>query len=151
MTVYFDMDGTIADLYSVPQWLEKIDREDVSPFTAAQPLVNMSRLARKLNALQRLGYHVGVISWLPRGASPDYAAAVGVAKRQWLTAHLPSVDFDEVWTVDYGYPKHIVASADSMLFDDDALVRADWSHFGRTALEPSSIWDILNKLLRGED
>ena len=30
--ICFDMDGTIADLYAVPGWLEKLRAEDATPY-----------------------------------------------------------------------------------------------------------------------
>lgn len=64
MTIWFDMDGTIADLYGVDGWLEMLIAEDPTPYAVAKPLVRLSTLARKLNELQRKGYKIGVISWL---------------------------------------------------------------------------------------
>lgn len=31
-TIYFDLDGTLADLYAVKEWLEKISSGDPTPF-----------------------------------------------------------------------------------------------------------------------
>jgi hypothetical protein len=47
----------------------------------------MNRLARKLNALQRAGYKVGIISWLSKSGTVEYKEVVTVAKRQWLAKH----------------------------------------------------------------
>ena len=47
-TIYFDMDGTIADLFTVPNWLEGLQAEEVWPYLKADPMLNMSLLARKL-------------------------------------------------------------------------------------------------------
>ena len=49
MTIYFDMDGTIANLYAVENWLPKLRNEDASPYTDAEPLVRLATLARLLN------------------------------------------------------------------------------------------------------
>ena len=61
--IYFDMDGTIADLYGVENWLAYLIAEDVKPYADAGVLVNMNSLARVLNRLQRKGYEIGIISW----------------------------------------------------------------------------------------
>ena len=55
ITINFDMDGTIADLYGVENWLDYLIAENTRPYAIAKPLVNLSALARKLNALQRMG------------------------------------------------------------------------------------------------
>ena len=44
--IWLDMDGTIANLYGDPNWLEKIRAYDASPYANALPLLNMSLLAR---------------------------------------------------------------------------------------------------------
>ena len=58
ITINFDMDGTIADLYGVENWLEMLIAEDTTPYASARPLLHLSSLARKLNELQRNGYEL---------------------------------------------------------------------------------------------
>ena len=58
--IYFDMDGTLANLYSVNGWLDKLRQYDTSPYAEAQVMLNMQALAHRLNALQRAGYTIGV-------------------------------------------------------------------------------------------
>lgn len=61
----FDMDGTIADLYAVPNWLEKLRKGDPSPFQDAAPMWDMKALRNALlNAINK-GWEVRVITWLP--------------------------------------------------------------------------------------
>ena len=62
MTIYFDMDGTIADLYSTKDWLPRLRAYDAKVYAEARPLCNMNTLARKLNRVQRKGVKIGVIS-----------------------------------------------------------------------------------------
>ena len=42
--IYFDMDGTIADLYGVPNWLDCLIAEKTKPYREAKPLVDMRNL-----------------------------------------------------------------------------------------------------------
>ena len=56
MTIYFDMDGTITDLYGVEDWLDKLKNEDASPYAEATPMLNFRKFAKLLNAVQRRGY-----------------------------------------------------------------------------------------------
>ena len=51
--IYFDMDGTIANFYGVPNWLECLAANDPTPYKVAKPLVNMNVLARLLNRVLR--------------------------------------------------------------------------------------------------
>ena len=45
MTVYFDMDGTIADLYGAKDWLPRLRAYDAKIYAEARPLCNMNTLA----------------------------------------------------------------------------------------------------------
>lgn len=146
MTVYFDMDGTIAGLYAVENWLPKLRASDPSPYAEAAVMHNMSLLARYLNKVQEAGYHIGIISWLSKGGSPAYNEAVTAAKLEWLDKHLHSVNFDTIHIVEYGTPKEsFVDSDEDILFDDNEGIRNSWTG---TAYEPDEIIDILKSLLQ---
>ena len=82
--IWFDMDGTIADLYSVDNWLPKLREQDASPYAEAEVMLNMSLLARLLNKVQAIGYGIGIISWLSKCPTPEYDEAVTEAKLAWL-------------------------------------------------------------------
>ena len=84
MTIWFDMDGTIADLYGVQNWLDYLIAKDALPYEVAKPLVRLSALARVLNNLQRKGFKVGVISWLAKNSTADYDEAVTEAENAVL-------------------------------------------------------------------
>lgn len=148
MKIYFDMDGTIADLYAVENWLPKLRASDASPYEEAEVMLNMSILARYLNKLQKLGYQIGIISWTSKGGTERYNRAVEVAKLNWLHDHLRSVSFDEIYIVEYGTPKEQYAKSEKdILFDDNEEIRQDWT--GK-AYEPSEILSILSGLLHQE-
>ena len=145
MTIWFDMDGTIADLYSVENWLPMLRAYDPSPYMLAKPLVRLSTLAYMLNRLRAKGYRVGVISWGSKCSTPAYDAAVTVAKTAWLKTHLPSVDFDEIHVVPYGVPKQNFKKTDAdILFDDEERNRINW---GENAHTETEIFDILKSLV----
>ena len=127
-TIYFDMDGTIANLYGVENWLDYLRNNDETPYTVAEPLVRLASLARVLNNLQRKGYKIGIISWLAKNSSTDYDEKVTKAKRAWLNKHLHSVTFNEINIVTYGTPKQMFAKTNNdILFDDEAKNRNDWT------------------------
>lgn len=147
-TIWFDMDGTIADLYSVENWLPKLRAEDASPYAEAAVMHNMSLLARYLNKLQTLGYTIGIITWLAKDSTRGYDEAVKQAKSEWLQLHLHSVTFNEVYMVNYGIPKSIFMNTDTdILFDDNEEIRNEWT--GET-YEPIEIFSVLKKLLQQE-
>lgn len=127
-TIFFDMDGTIADLYGVENWLDYLIASDALPYEIAKPLIRLNALARVLNRLQKQGYKVGVISWLAKNSNTDYDEKVTKAKKEWLKKHLASVNFDEIHIVKYGTPKQTFAKTENdILFDDEEKNRNDWT------------------------
>ena len=140
--IFFDMDGTIADLYGVDGWLADLRAERVRPYAVARPLVNLAALARLLNRLTARGFSVNVISWTSRGGSADYNAAVAEVKRAWLAKHLPSVSFDRIEIVPYGTPKQSLGRG--ILFDDEERNRNAW---GEGAHDETEIFAVLKNLL----
>lgn len=139
--IYFDMDGTIANLYSVDGWLEYLINKDTTPYEVAQPMVNFSNLARLLHKLQRNGYTIGIISWTAKNSTEEYNERVAQAKRQWLAKHLPSVSFDEIHIVEYGTPKSTCGNG--ILFDDEERNRLEWNG---TAYNVNNILEVLRNL-----
>lgn len=142
--IYFDMDGTIADLYAVEGWLDMLRAYDPTPYEMAKPLVRLSTLARLLNKLQREGYIIGIISWLSKEPTPTYDEMVINAKLEWLENHMPSVEWDEINIVPHGTPKHeVVANPYGILFDDEQKNRDEWVG---TAYNVNNIIEILKSL-----
>ena len=140
-TIFFDMDGTIADLYGVENWLDYLIASDELPYEIAKPLIRLNALARILNRLQKQGYKVGVISWLAKNSNTDYDEKVTRAKKEWLKKHLASVNFDEIHIVKYGTPKQTFAKTENdILFDDEEKNRNDWT--GK-AFDVNAIIEIL--------
>ena len=128
MRICFDMDGTIANLYGVTNWLEYLISGNEYPYLHAEVMVNMNSLARVLNRLQRNGIEIGIISWLAKNSNDSYDKKVTVAKKKWLKKHLASVHFDFVEIVSYGTDKNIVCtSTNDILFDDEAPNRENWN------------------------
>lgn len=126
-TIFFDMDGTIADLYGVENWLDYLIAADALPYEIAKPLIRLNSLARILNRLQKRGYRVGVISWLAKNADTNYNEVVKQTKLDWLNKHLASVNFDEINIVEYGTPKSTFARTENdILFDDEEKNRKEW-------------------------
>jgi hypothetical protein len=144
MTIWFDMDGTIADLYGVEGWLDMLIAKNTLPYEIAKPLIRLSALARVLNRLQKQGYKIGIISWLAKNSTAEYDKAVTEAKEKWLRNHLASVAFDEINIVEYGTPKENFAkSKNDILFDDEKRNRDTWT--GK-AFDVDSIIEILKGL-----
>lgn len=144
MRICFDMDGTIANLYSVDGWLLKLCAYDPSPYAEAEVMINMNTLARYLNRLQKAGYEIGIISWLSKVSTPEYDADVTEAKKLWLKKHLRSVHWDFVECVPYGTNKNIVYTEPcDILFDDEQRNRDNWNGI---AYDVDNILEILRGL-----
>ena len=141
ITINFDMDGTIADLYGVENWLDYLIAENTFPYSNAKPLLRLSALARKLNALQRNGYNLAVISWLSKSGTEEYNEAVTEVKLAWLKEHLPSVRWNEIHIVPYGTPKqNFCYTPFDVLFDDEERNRTNWTG---EAYDVQNIMEIL--------
>ena len=144
ITINFDMDGTIADLYANPNWLPLLRAFDPTPYATAKPLLRLNVLARKLNELQKAGYELAIISWLSKESNTEYDEAVTATKMAWLAEHLPSVKWDRITIVPYGTPKQNFCNNPlDILFDDEERNRNNWT--GR-AYDVQNIMEILKEI-----
>lgn len=147
--ICFDMDGTIADLYAVPGWLEMLRAYDPTPYAVAEPMWDMVELTALLSQVQAIGIEIRIITWLSKESTADYDRAVREAKREWLEAQ--GFPFDHFHGVQYGATKadsirrYLGEGETAILFDDNAKVRNGW-HMGE-AIDPMEC-DIL-EVLRG--
>ena len=149
--IYFDMDGTIADFYGVEGWLNYLNEGNPFPYATAKPLVNMQRLARRLNLLKKMGYEVCILSWLSKTSTPEFDELVIKAKREWLENM--GFPYDHFHGVKYGTTKascvsrYLEESETAILIDDNAKVRNGWS-LGDT-IDPTTenIIEMLKALL----
>ena len=148
--IYLDLDGTIANLYAVPDWLPKLRAEDVSPYLEAAPIENLHHLFSVMDKLIEAGWTFGIISWTSKGGSVEYNKAVRAAKIEWLEkmGFLPYLS--EIHCVKYGTPKHLVPShRRCVLIDDDDSVREKWDTYGGISADPKveCVSDLLESLL----
>lgn len=143
--VYLDMDGTLVDFYGVPNWLDYLLKEDITPYEIAAPRFNFSLLARYIHKLQAAGVAVGIISWTSKNGSENFNKQVETAKMEYLRRRLPSVEWDEIHIVPYGVPKYLVADMpDGILFDDEKRNREEWEGI---ALDESDILNWMKTLI----
>lgn len=142
--IYFDMDGTVADLYGVDGWMEMLHAEDTTPYEIAAPLYDMDYLNALLCEFIMRGITIGVITWGAMDGSKEYGRATRKAKKNWLDYWMPCVE--EYHCVKYGTPKKSAAKfKDSILVDDNAAVRAGWK--GTTLDANYDICELLEILL----
>jgi len=125
-TIYFDLDGTLYDLYGQPAWLDRLHASDPSAYAADALMVDADAFHATLDNLVAAGYAIGVITWLARGASQEYKTATRRVKKAWIHKHLPHAT--EIHMVAYGTPKHRIAkNRPAILVDDNAEVREAWT------------------------
>ena len=139
--IWFDMDGTIVNLYGVKGWLDYIIKEETTPYEKAETLINMQVLARLLNKLQKKGYLIGIVSWTAKNGTEDYNRRVTEAKQNWLKKHLKSVTFNKIDIIKYGTPKQ--NNRNGILFDDEINNRINWND---TAYDEKNIIETLKAL-----
>ena len=131
-TIWFDLDGTIYDLYGVENWLEKLRSSDTTPYENGSALVDLAELE---NVLEELGedYEIGVITWLAMGASKEYDKAVRKVKKEWVKNNFRIAK--KLHVVKYGTPKHSFASEGDILVDDNKEVRKAWEKTGNKTID----------------
>ena len=128
MMYVFDMDGTIADLYGVENWLSELRSYNARPYEVARPMWDMVRLAELLKAT---GAKIVVVTWLSKDSTKEYDKEVRSAKIEWLKAN--GFPFDKFHGVKYGTTKasvvrrYLAEDELAVLIDDNAKVRKGWS------------------------
>lgn len=147
-TIYFDLDGTIADLYGFNDWLTYLQNEQVEPYTEAGLMVDGEQLRNFLAAGKAAGILFGVISWGAKNASKDYQKAIRRAKIDWLKKNNLLKYFDELHVIKYGTPKNRAAKNRTGVLIDDELQRwnveklVDANNF-RNILNVENLWSCL--------
>jgi len=143
--IYFDLDGTLADLYGYEGWLDMLHNEDTKPYENCNCLVDFIELRNILNAFISLGITIGIISWGAMGGSKEYCKRTRKAKKEWCDSYFPNI-FSEFHVVKYDTPKHYVRNIkDSILVDDNDDVRDAWK--GETIDAKNDIIKALKELL----
>lgn len=146
-TLVFDMDGTIANLYGVENWLTDLRSESDRPYRVAEPMYKMDELNAILNTLKSKGWKIAVTTWLAKDATKEYDNLVRVAKKDWLDFF--NFPYDELHMVKYGTTKANCTrhhKGYQVLVDDNAKVRNGWT-LGNTINANENILTELLKLI----
>ena len=143
----FDMDGTIADLYGVNNWLEDLRNENPRPYNVAEPIYDMDILNEILLFLKLQGWRIVVTTWLAKDSSKNYDNLVRESKLAWLEKY--NFPYDEIHLVKYGTTKanctrHLGGL--QILVDDNENVRNGW-HLGGTVDANKNIISALLNLI----
>ncbi len=116
--VYLDMDGTIADLYGMKNWLKKLENEVEGLFLNCKPLVSEEELEY---IFPRDVYELRICSMTPKDATEEYCQVVINEKNQWLDKYFPSITH-RVYMA-YGNNKNLKNSKNHILVDDNEKIR----------------------------
>ena len=149
-TLVFDMDGTIADLYGVDSWLEKLIAEDATPYKDARAFYTDEVLNSMLHTLKACGWRVVITTWLAKGSTKRYDNMVREAKLEWLDRH--NFPYDEIHLVKYGTTKANCTRRHGgyqILIDDNETVRKGWT-LGDTIDANENILVALARLVADE-
>lgn len=125
--IYFDMDGTIADLYGEKNWLDSLMNEKKGLFYNLPVMHDKQELITVINDLIDNGYNVSVITWMPKNVSDKYIEIVADEKRKWIAKHFPMIK--DIYCLGYGVPKQKAEYKKSkldILVDDNEEVLKLW-------------------------
>lgn len=146
--IIFDMDGTIADLYGVDNWLKDLHNENTRPYDIAEPLYDMEILDAIIDVLRLQGWRIIITTWLAKNSTEEFKKATRESKKTWLAKyHFP---YDEIHLVQYGTTKadctrHLGGM--QILIDDNEKIRKGW-HLGNTINANENILTSLINLLK---
>lgn len=138
MTLWFDMDGTLADTMS--EWWTLSDEQWIERVRNAKGMINLSAFAKLIRKAQRNGYKIGICSWLPKSNNEK----VIEAKKFWLNNRLPSVQWDFIDIVPNGEPKWL--NHNGILFDDNKRNRKEWTEHNGIAYNYNEILETLKTI-----
>lgn len=138
-TIWFDMDGTVYELYKLDGWLTRLEEKDATVYNAKNACrANLKRIDSAVKTLVEAGWEVGVITWGAKGHEEGSAflKEIAHAKKMWLRANMPNLFFYGHFTIQpYGVDKvraiREVSDTMNVLVDDNALVRKVWRAHGK--------------------
>lgn len=130
-TVYFDMDGTIANLYAVPDVFKRLDANDATPYAEAIPI---PKYIDMMHQFKEMGYKVGIItacSRFPPNTPDDVKAKMNIEteanKIKWLKEQGLWGIIDTFQFIPCGVSKYeVTEDKTGVLVDDEDKVLATW-------------------------
>lgn len=131
-TVYLDMDGTIADLYNIKDWLPRLRASDKTIFLECKPIISEAELFKHFPTDK---YDIRILSMTPLGATAEYCKNVEEQKNQWLDKYFPSLT-KRIYKA-YSHNKNLKNSVNAVLVDDSEPIRSSWKGI---ALNPIDLW-----------
>ena len=115
------MDGTIANLYSITNWLERLREEDTNIFKECKPLITQNDL---FNLFPSDTYEIVILSMTPYKCSKLYHNNVIQQKNEWLDKFFPNIV--KRYYLPYGSNKNYKNSKNCILVDDNETIRNNY-------------------------
>ena len=148
--IYFDLDGTVYDLYHVPNWLEKLRGHKPRVFKEGQVMFDKDFYTICEDLRDMFNVKFGVITLLPRESTNRYNNQVIHTKLDWIKKHLPFVDMSLVHIIESQEDKHKYAKPNcrTYLIDDNENNCKAWTTAKmRTALHVTKKFNVTDALL----
>lgn len=131
ITIWFDMDGTIADLYNHPDWLKRLRDEDETVFGELKKILDIKDL---LNGIvyddDKIDLYCGIITWSSMESTYDFHLRTADEKYLWLVREQGiSLDNRHYFCIPYGTPKQMAIKSIGgyhILVDDNPEVCKTW-------------------------
>ena len=130
--VYLDMDGTIADLYGIENWLHRLRSEDNKIFLECKPMITEEKLFQTFPETE---YSIKILTMTPKDCTKTYHENVKEQKAKWLQKYFPKLS-NQIY-MRYGHNKNLKNSMNAILVDDSEPIRDSWKG---TALNPAELW-----------
>lgn len=127
--IILDLDGTIADLYGVNNWLQDLEAGNVTPYQMADLMYDEIMLNSCLDLLKQLNYTIKIVSWGSKTAIGNREALheIEKTKKEWLQKY--GIPYSKLYVIDYGTPKSkFINSTFSILIDDSLEVQNEFLH-----------------------
>lgn len=145
--IFFDLDGTVANLYGQENWLTDLRLEKKNLFKNLKPLCDMKKLNRLAMELKKQDWEIDVITWLPMNVSPIYESIVKKEKQKWIKKYMPFVT--ETYMLSYGELKQNAnykkCDDIEILIDDNDDIRNDWNDYNENRISLDAI-DVIKNL-----
>ena len=149
--VCFDMDGTLADLYGVQNWLPMLQKASPLPYKVAKPMWDMREMRDLLLQIKNKGIEIRIITWLAPNSTDVYVRETRAAKKEWLARY--NFPYDHFHGIAYGtkkinpIKKYLAENETAILFDDSETVRNAWNVGATFNPQTENIIEILKSLI----
>lgn len=160
-TIYFDLDGTLFDLYGKTNWLDFLENEKSGIFIEGNfmPNIEIGKLLELISKLLSYGVNFEVITWLPKQASKNYEEICEKEKRIWVEKNLPFIQ--KINCQSYGIPKQKAINQKTsrmILIDDNEDICRNWEtkiqrkfyKVDKSFSAVNALQDLLSKIEGGE-